>query len=278
MSTMSTNRGNALKMGWRALDSLLRGELRTEEQQGQLRVLLAWQWFAAALFGVSIGVYALTSRDEVMPQYLLANAVKFPLLLALTTVTTCPSLYVFGALRGLRFTALEFVGLLVVAHTILAAVLGSLGPVLAFFALTTHSYSFMVIMTVGCCSLGGALGLRWFLRAIHRHDEAQEPEPSEGITETDGPEVRFEESDEISTKGVQGKAKNSRFKEAAKRRRQTWQVLGWWLALYVFVGAQMGWVMRPFVGSPKLEFEFFRAKSGSFFEALFQHLGTLFGG
>ncbi len=86
-------------------------------------------------------------------------------------VTTCPSLYVFGALRGLRFSATEFFGLLIVAHTILTVVFGSLAPVLAFFALTTRSYSFMVLMTIVCCALAGALGLRWFLGAIHKVED-----------------------------------------------------------------------------------------------------------
>lgn len=32
-----------------------------------------------------------------------------------------------------------------------------------------------------------------------------------------------------------------------------------WLALYAFVGIQMGWVLRPFIGSPTTPVEFFRA-------------------
>lgn len=31
-----------------------------------------------------------------------------------------------------------------------------------------------------------------------------------------------------------------------------------WLILYIFVGIQMGWVLRPFIGSPGLEPAFFR--------------------
>ncbi len=32
-----------------------------------------------------------------------------------------------------------------------------------------------------------------------------------------------------------------------------------WLVFYVFVGVQMGWVLRPFVGDPRNPVEFFRA-------------------
>jgi hypothetical protein len=32
-----------------------------------------------------------------------------------------------------------------------------------------------------------------------------------------------------------------------------------WLGLYVFIGIQMGWIMRPFVGDPSAPVEFFRS-------------------
>ncbi len=34
-----------------------------------------------------------------------------------------------------------------------------------------------------------------------------------------------------------------------------------WLALYVFVGIQMAWVLRPFIGSPDMAVSFFREDS-----------------
>jgi hypothetical protein len=33
------------------------------------------------------------------------------------------------------------------------------------------------------------------------------------------------------------------------------------LAIYIFVGIQMGWVLRPFIGSPHAPVEFFRRES-----------------
>ena len=36
-----------------------------------------------------------------------------------------------------------------------------------------------------------------------------------------------------------------------------------WIVIYVFVGIQMGWVLRPFVGSPTARVEFFREDSWS---------------
>lgn len=36
-----------------------------------------------------------------------------------------------------------------------------------------------------------------------------------------------------------------------------------WLVIYVFVGIQMGWVLRPFVGNPRFPVQFFRSNSWS---------------
>lgn len=44
-----------------------------------------------------------------------------------------------------------------------------------------------------------------------------------------------------------------------------------WLILYSFVGIQMGWTLRPFIGSPDEPVEFFRADSwGNAYEMVFQ--------
>jgi hypothetical protein len=34
-----------------------------------------------------------------------------------------------------------------------------------------------------------------------------------------------------------------------------------WLGIYIFVGIQMAWVLRPFVGSPDLPVQFFRKEA-----------------
>jgi hypothetical protein len=36
--------------------------------------------------------------------------------------------------------------------------------------------------------------------------------------------------------------------------------------VYGVVGAQMGWVLRPFIGTPSQPFELFRDRASSFFE------------
>jgi hypothetical protein len=49
-----------------------------------------------------------------------------------------------------------------------------------------------------------------------------------------------------------------------------------WTLIYGVVGAQMGWILRPFVGTPNLPFTLFRQRESNFFQAFFGALGDLF--
>jgi hypothetical protein len=42
-----------------------------------------------------------------------------------------------------------------------------------------------------------------------------------------------------------------------------------WFLLYAFVGIQMGWDLRPFVGSPDMQVQFFRADIGNAYKEIF---------
>jgi hypothetical protein len=42
-----------------------------------------------------------------------------------------------------------------------------------------------------------------------------------------------------------------------RNRNHRWMFLSW-LFIYAFVGIQMGWILRPFVGAPGMEVRFFR--------------------
>jgi hypothetical protein len=48
--------------------------------------------------------------------------------------------------------------------------------------------------------------------------------------------------------------------------------------IYALVGAQMSWILRPFIGTPGLEFELFRPRHGSFFEAICKALWQFLSG
>ena len=50
----------------------------------------------------------------------------------------------------------------------------------------------------------------------------------------------------------------------------------YWVVLFGLVGAQMGWVLRPFIGKPGLPFVWFRGRESNFFEAVWSAFLSLF--
>jgi hypothetical protein len=62
------------------------------------------------------------------------------------------------------------------------------------------------------------------------------------------------------------------------QRISAMKVLFGWLAGNLFLGTQLCWIMRPFIGSPGLPVEFFRpdAFRGNFFEAVWWSLDRIF--
>ena len=49
-----------------------------------------------------------------------------------------------------------------------------------------------------------------------------------------------------------------------------------WMVLFGLVGAQMGWVLRPFIGDPDRPFTWFRPRESNFFGAVYHALINLF--
>ena len=68
---------------------------------------------------------------------------------------------------------------------------------------------------------------------------------------------------------------SSSSEEGAGARRN---VVRLWILIYAFVGSQMAWTLRPFIGAPGLQqFELFRQLGGNFYGNIFASLGELFG-
>ena len=68
-----------------------------------------------------------------------------------------------------------------------------------------------------------------------------------------------------------------RYKVLIARHERHRQMLWGWIVLYGFVGVQMGWVLRPFIGAPNAPVRFFREGAwGNVYEVLFGMLWKLF--
>lgn len=63
-------------------------------------------------------------------------------------------------------------------------------------------------------------------------------------------------------------------KEGAAARRN---VVRLWILVYAFVGSQMAWTLRPFIGAPSMEFELFRQLGGNFYANIFASMGEILG-
>lgn len=62
--------------------------------------------------------------------------------------------------------------------------------------------------------------------------------------------------------------------EGASLRK--WVLISW-MFVYAFVGSQMAWTLRPFIGAPFAPFELFRQLGGNFYANVFRSLGEVLG-
>ncbi|HEX6387365.1 MAG TPA: actin-binding WH2 domain-containing protein [Anaerolineae bacterium] len=57
---------------------------------------------------------------------------------------------------------------------------------------------------------------------------------------------------------------------------RTWVLIAW-MFVYAFVGSQMAWTIRPFIGAPGTPFELFRQLGGNFYANVFYSIGEILG-
>lgn len=250
-----------------ALDSILRGETtrvarlregRIAAPAGGLTLLIV---MLGASYGFCMGWFALFNREAPEYRQLLAAVVKVPALFLLTLGVTFPSLYVFNTLVGSRLTAPDLARLLIAAIAVTLAVLASFGPIVAFFSLTTTSYPFMVLLHVALFGVAGVLGLTFLLQTLHRLSLADEQGAATPAGSTPG--VVTEPAGALA--GLEGSILGRNVKA----------VFVTWIIVFALVGAQMSWVLRPFIGAPGRPFEVFRSRESHFFEAVGQTLTNL---
>ena len=252
------------------LDRLLRGDATRPDQlkggfavspSNLIFVILALGFF----YGACMGCYALFQQGGSSPGQFLATIGKVPLLFLMTFFVTFPSLYVFNALVGSRLGLLEVARLVVAALAVMLAILASLGPIVAFFSLSTTSYSWMLLLNVAVFSVAGFLGLRFLLVTLHRLTLVQRelvPEPELDVNEISYADAVPGES------GALHRPRNSARDASVSR------VFTIWIGVFGLVGAQMAWVMRPFLGHPHGEFVLFRVRESNFFQGLWHVITT----
>jgi hypothetical protein len=267
------------------LDRLLRGELTSAaalQSRGLdvpvLGIAVMIDLLGMA-YGLCMGLFAVTGSGSGAAMQIPASMLKVPGVFLLTLLVTLPSLYVFNTLVGSRLSFIGTTRLLLSSLAVMLAVLASAGPIVAFFSVSTTSYEFMILLNVIVFSIAGFLGLGFLLQTLHRMsiaetrvaanvseiadaapaDDAQTPQP---LASPPLPVLPDHLSPLEKLKGhlLSGEVRN---------------VFRIWLVVFALVGAQMGWVLRPFIGAPGQPFSWLRPKQSNFFMAVASDLQRL---
>ena len=234
---------NAAALNATDLPVLLRGEARPirgwieRVSAARLTLCLIVIVIGTALFGAAVGSW----RD---PQQALYTAIKFPLIILLTTFGTGLLNAMLAPLLGLNLSLRQSLLAVLLSFTIAAVILGGASPLIWFLIWNTPPLVPGAHTTVGAHSL-----------------------------------LLVSQTAAIAFAGIAANARLLRLlRELSGSRAISLRVLLAWLGVNLLLGSQLAWILRPFVGSPWLPVEFLRrnAFAGSFYETIFNALKHLF--
>ncbi len=226
------------KLNPREISVLLRGELesitawigRWNPRRCALHIAVIIA--GAGLYGAAMGWW----RD---PQQALFTAIKFPLIILLTTLGNALLNAMLAPLLGLNIPFRQSFSAILMSFAVAAAILGAFSPLTAFMiwnappmssaAASEPTYNFIKLTQVAVIAFAGVTGNVRLFQLLAQLGESR----------------------------------------AVARR-----VLFAWLVCNLFLGSQLSWILRPFIGSPSLPVEFFRVSAlhGNFYENIFHSL------
>lgn len=224
------------KFSLRQIPVLLRGEVDSigrwldnpDTRRAALCILVIL--VGAGLYGGAVGLW----RSPLQAGY---NAIKFPLIVLLTTLANALINGMFAPLLGLNLRFRQSLLAVLMSFTIAATVLGSFSPVVLFIVWNTPPLG---------TDPGAAAGAHSFLLVS-----------------------------QVAIVAFAGVAGNLRLwqllRQAGGSDGVAFKIMLAWLASNLFLGSQISWVLRPFVGAPHLPVALLRhdAFAGSFYEVLF---------
>lgn len=167
----------------------------------------------------------------------ISSATKLPILFLITLIICVPALYIFSVHFGSNQRLRQSIALVLAAITVTAVVLLSFAPITFFFMLTTSGYQFFKLLNVLFFAIAGILGMLYLSQGMRVVSVSDKKE---------GPQMR----------GL---------------------VMYVWIVLYAFVGSQMAWTLRPFIGYPNAKFELIREFSGNFYSNILLSFGEILG-
>lgn len=171
-------------------------------------------------------------------------AIKFPLIMLMTTVGNALINAMLAPLLGLNIHFRQSLMAVLMSLSIASAVLGSFSPLIAFLTWNVPT------LTAGVEISGATYGL---IQLTHV-----------GI---------------IALAGIIGNVRLVQvLRQLSPKPAVAIRVLFAWLVGNLFLGSQLTWILRPFIGSPDLPIQFLRANAfqGNFYETVFRSLAHLF--
>ena len=187
----------------------------------------------AGLYGAAMGWWR-------GPQQALFVAIKFPLIILLTTCGNAMINSMLAPLLGMNTGLRQSFLAVLASFTIASAILGAFAPLAAFViwntaplssphALSGVSYNGVQLMHVSVIAFAGIVANVRLLGLL---------------------------------------------REIGGNAAVAWRVLLSWLAGNLFLGSQLSWILRPFIGSPSLPVEFLRKEAfrGNFYESVFRSI------
>lgn len=272
--------GQRMMNALRQLDRILRGDATrlSELRSGRIEVpaggLALTLTVLGVFYGACMGAFAITGSGSGSPLQILASALKVPALFLLTLAVTFPSLYVFNALVGSRLRGDALLRLLAAALAVMMAVLASMGTIVLFFSFSTTSYPFMVLLNVIVFAIAGFLGLSFLLQTLHRISVAEQQARIESLERpADQPPPLPDATPAPQASPTPGALERMEGHVLGRNEKTVFRI---WVIIFGLVGAQMSWILRPFVGDPNLPFAWFRPRVSNFFTDVMQKIAELF--
>lgn len=213
--------------------------------RGETEVIAEWsrRWVSGrfilhlAVIILGAGLYGATMGWWRGPQQALFVAIKFPLIIVLVTVGNSLLNGLLAPLLGLNIRFHQSFSAIVMSFTVTAAILGAFSPVMAFLVWNTPAMSLR----------GSAASTYSVILLAH-----------------------------VAVIALAGTTGNVRLFQLllslSPHRAAALRVLGAWLTGNLFLGSQLTWILRPFIGSPDLPVQFLRPNAfhGNFYEAIFR--------
>ncbi len=169
---------------------------------------------------------------------IVSSAFKLPALYLLTLLICLPTLYFMDVVLGSKRVFAQYLALLLAAMAMISVMLFGFAPVTLFFRLSIDDYWFFLLLNIVILGFTGIVGVKFFYRSMLNL-------------------IAQESSENIPS---------NRHK-----------LVKAWLFLYGFVGSQLGWTLRPFVGSPNEPFALFREIESNFYIQIVKIIGKVLG-